>query len=142
VNGHPVDLHAVADPERAAACGVAHAAVLLALADTMVGEDEATLARARQRVVADLGPAQLVDAAAVVSNFERMVRIADATGIPLDDPVEIMTSDVRDGLGINRFTAAANTPAAGWVRKALAPALRPILGGVLRFVGSRRRNRE
>jgi hypothetical protein len=76
------------------------------------------------------------------TNFERMVRIADATGIPLDDPVEILTSDVREGLGINDFTAAANTPAGGLVRRALAPALRPILGGVLRYVGSRRRNRE
>jgi hypothetical protein len=68
-----------------------------------------------------------------------MVRIADATGIPLDAPVDIMTSDVRETLGIDRFTAAANTPRAGVVRRALTPVLRPLLGKLLRVIGSRSR---
>lgn len=109
MRGREVDLHAATDPERAAACGVAPAAVLRALADAMAREDEDALTRARQWFINELGPAQLVDAAAVVSNFERMVRIADATSIPLDDPLEIMSSDVREQRGINRFTAPANT---------------------------------
>ena len=96
ISGRAVDLKAVTDPEHAPDCGVAHAAALVALADAMVGEDDGALVAARQRVLDELGPAHLVDAAAVASNFERMVRIADATGIPLDDPVEIMTSDIRE----------------------------------------------
>jgi hypothetical protein len=137
VNGRRVDLAAVTDPERAADCGVPHAEPLIGLADAMVGDDDRLLAGARQRVLRELGPAELVDAAAVASNFERMVRIADTTGIPLDDPVEIMTSGVRESLGIDRFTAAANTPPAGVVRRALTPLLRPLLGKLLRVVGSR-----
>lgn len=137
VNGHPVDLHAVTDPARAADSGVANAAALIALADAMVGDDTAALARARERVRAELGAAQLVDGVAVASNFERMVRIADATGIPLDDPVEIMTAGVREELGIDRFTAAASTPPAGRVRRWLTPLLRPLLGSFMRAVGRR-----
>lgn len=101
----------------------------------MVGSDDEALARARQRVLTELGAAPLVDAVAVASNFERMVRIADGTGIPLDDPVAIMTSDLREQLGINRFTAAANTPPPGVSRRLLAPLLRPLLARMFRSIG-------
>lgn len=137
INGRQVDLRAVTDAERAADSGVPNAAVLIALADAMVGDDDAALASARTRVADEMGPAPLVDAVAVASNFERMVRIADATGIPLDAPVEIMTSDVREHLGINRFSAAANQPAGGLVRRMITPVLRPLLTTVLRAVGRR-----
>ena len=52
----------------------------------------------------------MVDAAAVIGDFQFAVRIADATGIPLDPPVQVMSADLRGDLGINDFTAAANTP--------------------------------
>lgn len=137
IRGAEVDLRVLTEPELAAVSGVAHAGALIALADAMVGEDDEALAQARQRVIAELGPLGLVDAVAVASHFERMVRIADATGIPLDDPVEIMTSDVRHSLGIDRFTAAANTPPGGFVRRAFTPILRILLGLALRFIGAR-----
>ena len=49
--------------------------------------------------------AALVDAAGVASNFERMVRIADATGIPLDARMAALSQDVRDTLHLERFLA-------------------------------------
>ena len=137
INGRPVDLRAVTGAERAAESGVSSAAPLIALADAVVGADDAALAVARRRVVDEMSPVQLVDAVAVASNFERMVRVADATGIPLDGPVEVLTSDVREGLGINRFTAAANTPAGGILRRMVTPLLRPLLGQLVRIAASR-----
>lgn len=137
LNGTPVDLRAVVEPERAAACGVAAAPALLALTDALCGTDDAALALARARVVRELGPAVLVDAVAVAANFERMVRIADGTGIALDAPVEIATSDVRGALGIDHFTAAANTPPPGVLRRLLTPLLRPLLQRMVRVVGGR-----
>lgn len=139
VEGAAVDLRAVVDPERAAASGVAHAGLLLELADAMVGADHATLRRARARVLDELGAAVLVDAAAVAANFERMVRIADATGIPLDTPVAIATATARAALGIDAFTAAANTPPPGPLRRLLTPILQPLLNRLLRAVGTRAR---
>ena len=50
-----------------------------------------------------LSPAAMVDAAGVASNFERMVRIADATGIPLDARMEALSHEVRDTLHLERF---------------------------------------
>jgi hypothetical protein len=41
----------------------------------------------------------------VASNFERMVRIADATGIHLDERMESLSQEVRDALHLERFTA-------------------------------------
>jgi hypothetical protein len=84
--------------------GVEHGEVLLAFAEAMVGEDDATLARARRAVIEVLSPAAMVDAAGVASNFERMVRIADATGIPLDERMEALTRTAREQLHLERFT--------------------------------------
>ena len=46
-----------------------------------------------------------VDAAGVASNFERMVRIADSTGIPLDERLASMSKEVREELHLDRFVA-------------------------------------
>lgn len=137
VAGTAVDLGAVVDPARAAASGVAHAELLLALVDALVGGDDVALARARARVLHHLGAAVLVDAVAVAANFERMVRIADGTGIPLDAPVAIATADARAALGIDAFTAAANTPPPRGLRRLLTPLLQPLLNALLRAVGRR-----
>jgi len=136
--GREVDLGAVTGGARnGAGGGVPQGELLVAFAEATVATDDAALAQARASLLAALGPAALVDAAAVTSNFERMVRIADATGIPLDDPVEIMTAGVRAELGIDRFTAAANTPPPGPLRRLLAPIMRPLLGTLMRVVGGR-----
>ena len=135
VGGREVDLGVVTDPKRAAASGVAHATTLIALADAMAGEDEEALRKARQRVLDEMGSTQLVDGVAVASNFERMVRIADGTGIPLDPPVAALSADLRSDLGLERFASAARTPAVGFVGRVLAVAARPTLRLVLRVLG-------
>lgn len=135
IAGKVLDVHAVTSDAAAATSGVAHADAFLALADAMVGTDDDALTRARNDILERLGPQQLVDAAAVASNFERMVRIADATGIPLDGPLDVMSEDLRQELGINRFGAAASTPAPGLGRRAAGRLFRPMVFGALRLVG-------
>ena len=106
MNDTEVELAALIDTDAAAASGVAHGDVLLALADAMVGRDDTALAQVRDAVLQTLGPEGLVDAVGVASNFERMVRIADATGIPLDDGMLHLTQAVRHELRLDSFTAA------------------------------------
>jgi hypothetical protein len=101
-----VNLSALTEREAAALSGVEHGAVLIAFAEAMVGEDDAVLARARQAVIAAMSPEAMVDAAGVASNFERMVRIADATGIPLDARMDALSKGVRDHLHLERFAAS------------------------------------
>ena len=78
-----------------------HGPELLAFAEAIV-HDEETVARTRGAVIATLGPAAMVDAAGVASNFERMVRIADATGIELGDLLEQASAEARKALGLER----------------------------------------
>ena len=92
--------HAAADTS-----GVEHGNLLIAFAEALVGDDDVTLTHARHAVIEGLSPAAMVDAAGVASNFERMVRIADATGIQLDERMTVLSQKVRDALHLERFTA-------------------------------------
>ena len=112
---------------------MAHGGALVGFAEALVRRDDTALARARDEVLEKLGPAGLVDTAAVASNFQRMVRIADATGIPLDAPVNAMTGDIRGELELGRFGSSANTREAGAVSLALGRALRPVIVTALRW---------
>ena len=52
----------------------------------------------------------MVEAAGVAANFQRMVRIADSMGIPVDDMEQELGQAVRAELDLTKFTSAANTP--------------------------------
>ena len=87
---------------------IEHGDVLIAFADAILSRDEATIAHARDTILQAAGPDVMVDAAGVASNFERMVRIADATGIPLDERLANATQEVRDELQLDRMAAGKN----------------------------------
>ena len=72
-------------------------------AEAVLGRDDGRLSRARIRLTEALGTDALVDAAAVVANFNAIDRIADATGIPIDAERVQLTADLRAQLGINAF---------------------------------------
>jgi len=139
LSGSEAGLAGVVDGARAGDAGIAHGARLTAFADAAVAGDPAELAAARDALRADAGAAALVDAAAVVGNFERMVRIADGTGISLDRMVETMSGDLREELGLHAYPSARLRPSG-----LLARALRPVAAGVARAalrLGARRRDR-
>jgi hypothetical protein len=75
------------------------------------------LQHTRHGVLETMGPEAMVDAAGVASNFERMVRIADATGIPLDERMEKASKDVREALDLERFRAFK---VSDWPRESLS----------------------
>jgi hypothetical protein len=105
----------------------------------VVQGDEAALATARREGVAALGPDGFVEAAAVASNFERMVRIADATGIPLDSPLAEVSAGMRADLGIDAFGSAANTPPIPAWRRAVGRLLAPIAHHLMSAMAARSR---
>lgn len=85
--------------------GIDHGDLLLAFAEAVYGEDEAKIAPLRARLCERAGIGALVDAAAVVANFQRMVRIADGTGITLG-VMESFSAEVRAELDLERFVRA------------------------------------
>ena len=48
-------------------------------------------------------------AAATVAAFSGLVRVADGTGIPIDDGLASASTEIRDELGLAAFNGAANT---------------------------------
>jgi hypothetical protein len=86
--------------------GVPEGEQLVAFAEAVLGEDDAPLARARDALIAALGPPGLVDAAGVVGLFNAIDRVADATGIPLEPEKAAASADFRAALDLDRFAVA------------------------------------
>lgn len=82
---------------------IPHGALLVAFADAVLGSDDARLAAIRSEICAKMGDAALVDAAAIAATFNAIDRVADATGIPIEDAKAEATADFRAALGINAF---------------------------------------
>jgi hypothetical protein len=109
INDEDVDIRGVGGDATSAAQGVAFGAELMQFAEAVASRDAAALPRARDALLATAGPTVLVDAAAVAANFQRMVRIADAIGIPYDRADADMAIAVREELGLARFESARHT---------------------------------
>lgn len=105
-----VDLQAVNGDADAAAVGVEYGRELMQFAEAVAYRDETKLAEIRQQLLDKAGEQVLVDAAGVAANFQRMVRIADSMGIPVDDMEQELGQAVRSELELTRFASAANTP--------------------------------
>jgi hypothetical protein len=85
--------------------GIVHGGLLVAYAEAVVGDDEVKLGAARAALLEAMGPEALVDAAATVASFNSVVRVASATGIPLDevDEGDRDNQEWFERLGINKF---------------------------------------
>ncbi len=135
-SGTEADVAGIAEGAKAGDAGIEHGALLTGFADAAVKGDAAELATARDALRAAAGSAVVVDAAGVIGNFERMVRIADSTGIPLDGMVEAMSGDLQEDLGLDRFESRRATGRAG-IARALGPAVRGAVRLGLRLAGRR-----
>jgi hypothetical protein len=81
--------------------GVARGEVLVALVDAALDEDTSALEEARVAARRDLGDAAFVDACAAIASFNAVVKVADGTGIPIEDWKEERTRDIRAALAIH-----------------------------------------
>lgn len=140
-DGAEADYRGIADRESAEESSIPAAGALIGLVEASLSDDERDPEEARARVRRELGSAALVDAAAVIGNFERMTRIADSTGIPLDAPVNVMTESIRAELGIDDFGSAADRPSVKWWQRLIGRTLDPMVGITLRWVGRRARSK-
>ena len=63
---------------------------------------------ARNAVLDRLGTEALVDAAAIVASFNAVVKLADGSGIPLEDFKAEATEDLRAELGLEKLNHLAS----------------------------------
>jgi len=106
-NGLTIDLEAVLDRDHVGDVGVPASAELLAFTNAVElgGDIDGTRA-----VLADaIGAEATLQAAATIAIFNGLVRVADGTGIRLDEGVFTASVDEREALGVNRFAGAANS---------------------------------
>jgi len=102
--GTPADVVAVVDDDHDA--GLPFAAELVAFAQAIGGWDDDVLADTRSRLHAAAGEAFMVDAAAVVANFEMMTRVADGTGARFPDERSERQRNIVAQLDIDWFASA------------------------------------
>ncbi len=110
--------------------GIPHGQLLTEFVEVTLGGSEDDRKRAtevRTELVDAMNAEALVDAAGIIGNFQRMVRIADGTGIPLDRPVSVISANLRSELGIDKFGSADRTPKVGAILAWLAEKLAPIM---------------
>ena len=69
-------------------------------------EDGNGFAAARDRLKAEVGEEASVDAAATLAIFNAVVRIADSTGIPLEEAKAELSADLRGDLGLDDWSDA------------------------------------
>ncbi len=56
-----------------------------------------------------MGSQQAVDTLVVAAAFNGITRVADSTGIPLDENTSTTTRDMRDQVGLNAFDYASKS---------------------------------
>ncbi len=87
--------------ERVPESGVADGPELIRFVDAVLQDDPAKRELARRDVLTAIGPAGFVDTCATIASFNAVVKIADSTGIPLEDDKAARTEALRAELGIN-----------------------------------------
>ncbi len=87
---------------------VPHGGILIAYAEAATRGSE-DLPDARAALLAAVGEAAFVRAAATVGIFNGLVRVADSIGIPLDEATRRTSGAFRESLGLNAFRSSRNT---------------------------------
>ncbi len=132
------NLRAVTEGAKAGDSGILYGEQLIAFAEAAVRGDVTELAEARDALRTVASSEILVEAAAVIGNFQRQVRIADGTGIPLDGVIVGASDDFRQEMGLNDFQTRRQAEL-GPVGRIAAPILRGAVKIGLRAAGWRSR---
>lgn len=104
-----IDIQGINGDIDAAAKGVQFGAELMAFAEAVANGDDLALRNSREDLLAVAGGIVLIEAAGVAANFQRMVRIADSMGIPVDNMDTELGQSVREELQLERFESAKNS---------------------------------
>jgi len=98
-----IDINMVMGEESHNDTDIQYAKELMEFAGSLASRDEEKLKIARDKLATIAGELVLVDAAGVAANFQRMVRIADSTGIPVDSNDNEISNAVRADLDLYQF---------------------------------------
>ena len=83
---------------------VHHSGLLTEFAEALVAQNKDSLRTLSKSIIVQMGPFQFIDVAATAAGFHGVVRIADATGIPV---VNEMSLSVSSELNVDHFYASS-----------------------------------
>lgn len=107
-NGLAVDLDGALDAGHVGDVGIPAGPELLAFTNAVeLGRGD--IDETRRALAAVIGDQGAIEAAAIIAIFNGLVRVADGTGIQLDDGVFNASVTERDSLHINDFAGAVNS---------------------------------
>ena len=86
--------------------GVDHESILIKIAEAVFAGDAEQMAIVREEALQVLSPQALTDTIAVATGFNGITKVANATGILLDDATEQLTIEMRASTGIDEFSEA------------------------------------
>ena len=104
MTGDAYDLTAIVD-NNAGTGGIEHGVLLNEFVDAMLQGDDADAARMRKKLRDTMGDAAFVDTCSTVASFNAVVKIADGSGIALEEAKEETSKQLRVDLGIDGFRA-------------------------------------
>ena len=76
---------------------------LNAFAEAVISRDDWLISESREALHGAIGNSALPDAAAIISHFDAINRVADGAGISLDSPMLPVTQPIIEQLGISHF---------------------------------------
>ena len=80
--------------------GLPNGNILNTFVGSIIDSNEAGISVARSTITNELGERALVDVAATIAAFNAYPRMADSTGIPLEDAKKEITLEMRRELGM------------------------------------------
>ena len=110
---------------------------LMDFAGAIASRDDEALQTTRSQLLSVAGPEVVVDAACVAANFQRMVRIADATAIPIDAARQPMMDAAAEQLELRKFESSKYTPELSKIKKLLGPVQRILAPMVMRRIANK-----
>ena len=121
-----VDIKLINGVDEFAGGGIKYGSELMRFAESVARRDQSTLIEAREQLLQAAGTEVLIDTAGVAANFQRMVRIADCTGIPLDERNMALSANVRSELKLEQFGSATNSRSTTFADKLKGYIMRPL----------------
>jgi len=89
--------------------GVTNGKFLMELSEAVFYQDENSLANIRRRGLELLGERGLADALGIAAAFNGITKVANGTGLPLDQSTDAVTGEMRSSTGINEYSEAVKS---------------------------------
>jgi hypothetical protein len=97
--GQEFDLTSIADGADADG-NVPHQELLLAFADSVVRRESDRAAALRPQLIEALGEEGYFDVCGVAAGFHGFTRVADSSGVPIDEPYQADAAPVQEAIGL------------------------------------------